>query len=120
MKIKSLNATVAALSLCALGLHRVSAQDEKPSPELLAKAKITHDQAEKIALDLVPKAKVKASELEMEGGGLRWSFDLKKHGTKSIIEVGVDAVTGKVVENKEESAAETAKEAATDEASAKK
>ena len=90
--------------------HQLLAQDEKPSPELLAKAKITLVQAKKIALDQVPNAKIKASELETENGGLRWSFDLTKRGTKNIIEVGVDAITGKVVENKEEKSADEAAE----------
>jgi uncharacterized membrane protein YkoI len=38
-------------------------------------------------------------ELEKEkgGSGLRYSFDIKSHG--KTFEVGVDAVTGKVLEN---------------------
>ena len=38
-------------------------------------------------------------ELEREGGGsgLRYSFDIKSHG--KTFEVGVDAITGRVLEN---------------------
>ena len=50
-------------------------------------------------------------ELEKEGGGtgLRYSFDVASHG--KTIEVGVDAVTGKVLENGADSATKEAKEA---------
>ncbi len=86
------------------------AKDKKPDAALLAKAKLTHDDAEKIALKTVPNATVKGSELEMEDGILRWSFDLNTPGSKAVTEVGVDAVSGKVVENKVEKAEDEAKE----------
>lgn len=54
--------------------------------------------ARKIALKAYP-GKIIAEELEHErgGSGLRYSFDIR-HG-KIVHEVGVDAVTGKVLEN---------------------
>jgi uncharacterized membrane protein YkoI len=61
-------------------------------------AKISLAAARKIALKVVPGSIV-SEELEREkgGSGLRYSFDIRRHG--STHEVGVDAVTGKVLEN---------------------
>ena len=78
---------------------------------MLAKAKVAYADAEKTALNAVPNATVKESELENEDGRLRWSFDLTTPGRKGITEVGVDAMTGKIVENKVENAKEDADEA---------
>ena len=60
-------------------------------------------QARQIALKAYPGRIVK-EELEHESGGsgLRYSFDLRKG--KHWREVGVDAMTGKVLENKAEKA----------------
>ena len=58
-------------------------------------------QARQIALKAHP-GKITDEELEKEkgGSGLRYSFDIKtSSGTQ---EVGVDAQTGKVLENKKE------------------
>ncbi len=61
-------------------------------------AKVTKAQAVTIALRAQPGTIV-ASELEAEkgGSGLRYSFDIKVG--KKTHEVGVDAVTGAVLEN---------------------
>ena len=69
--------------------------------ELAAQAKIGLDHAQEIALKARPGA-VTDRELEKEAGGsgLRWSFDIKADG--KTFEVGVDAKTGKVLENKAE------------------
>ncbi|QQO19137.1 PepSY domain-containing protein [Bradyrhizobium diazoefficiens] len=73
-------------------------------------AKITMPEARQIALKARPGGKIVHEELEKEGGGsgLRYSFDVKQ-GSKTI-EVGVDAMTGKVLENAAESAAKEAGE----------
>jgi len=67
--------------------------------ELAKDAKITIKEARAIALKAHP-GKVTDEELEKEdgGSGLRYSFDIK-HGKAKIQEVGVDAITGKVLEN---------------------
>lgn len=67
---------------------------QKYAPE----AKISMAQATKIAHKVQP-GKITDRELEREGGGsgLRYSFDIKS-GTATH-EVGVDAKTGKVLEN---------------------
>lgn len=73
----------------------------KPFPggkELGAGAKVTLAQARQIAVKAYP-GRIVGEELEKEkgGSGLRYSFDIK-HGSVTH-EVGVDAVTGKVLEN---------------------
>ena len=63
-------------------------------------------------------ASVASGELESEHGCLIYSFDVKIAGKKSIIEVAVDAGTGKVLSKKRESVQTQAAEAASDAAAA--
>ena len=65
-------------------------------------AKISLPQAKMIALKTFP-GKVVSLELEKEkgGSGLRYSFDIRQG--KLVHEVGVDAKTGKVLENFDDS-----------------
>lgn len=69
--------------------------------KLASKAHITIAQARAIALKARP-GQITDQELENEGGGsgLRYSFDIKSGG--KVHEVGVDAKTGTVLENKAE------------------
>jgi uncharacterized membrane protein YkoI len=64
-------------------------------------AKINMEQARAIALKARSGA-ITDQELEREkgGSGLRYSFDIKSSG--AVYEVGVDAQTGTVLENKKE------------------
>ncbi len=64
-------------------------------------AKVTMTEARAIALKAHP-GKITDEELEKENGGsgLRYSFDIREG--KVTHEVGVDAQTGKVLENKAE------------------
>jgi uncharacterized membrane protein YkoI len=66
--------------------------------EFESQSKVSLIQAREIALKAHP-GKITDEELEQESGGsgLRYSFDIK-HG-KVTQEVGVDAKTGKVLEN---------------------
>jgi uncharacterized membrane protein YkoI len=41
-----------------------------------------------------------SAEYENEGGGWRYSFDIQQN--HNVQEIGIDAMTGKVVENKSE------------------
>ena len=59
-------------------------------------AKITLAQARTLALKAEPGTII-AQELEKEKGGLRYSFDVKIHSV--VREVGIDATTGKVLED---------------------
>jgi len=69
--------------------------------ELAKDAKVTLSEARAIALKAFP-GKITDEELEKEkgGSGLRYSFDIKNGGV--IHEVGVDAKTGKLLENRVE------------------
>jgi peptidase YpeB-like protein len=65
---------------------------------LLPLAKVTLAKARSAALAARP-GQITDEELEKErgGSGLRYSFDVKSHG--KTFEVGIDARTGKVLEN---------------------
>jgi uncharacterized membrane protein YkoI len=95
-------ATLAATCLAA----GTAAADDKP--------KIERTAAEKIALARVPGGTVKEGELETEHGKLVWSFDIAQKTSPNIVEVQVDAMTGKVVaqetETPEEEKSEEKKE----------
>jgi uncharacterized membrane protein YkoI len=69
--------------------------------ELAKDAKISIKQARAIALKAHP-GEITDEELEKErgGSGLRYSFDIKRRGVTQ--EVGVDARTGRVLENRKE------------------
>lgn len=62
-------------------------------------AKLTMAQATAIA-EKARAGVITDRELERENGGLRYSFDVKAKG--HTYEVGVDAMTGKVLENRAE------------------
>ena len=99
----TLSAAVAAMAMGAVPTFAAS-------HGVVQQAKITMPEARQIALKAQPGGKIVHEELEKEGGGsgLRYSFDVKQ-GSKTI-EVGVDAVTGKVLENAAESASQEAGE----------
>jgi uncharacterized membrane protein YkoI len=85
---------------------------EAKQAKLMAEAKVSRADAEKIALAKAPNGTIKEGELEKEKGKLIWSFDITTPDTKDITEVGVDAITGDVVSVEKESAESEAKEAA--------
>jgi hypothetical protein len=94
------------LTLAIIGLAMAaSGADAKPlaGGRYLAQAKVSLDQARATALKARP-GQIADEELEKEkgGSGLRYSFDVKSGG--KTYEVGVDAVTGKVLENSPEGA----------------
>ncbi|CAN5673380.1 hypothetical protein BH10PSE5_BH10PSE5_07260 [soil metagenome] len=87
------------VSTLALTLGAVTAQAGGYVGQALAKTvRVTLAQATKTALKARP-GQITDKELEKEagGGGLRYSFDIKTAGI--TYEVGVDAQTGKVLEN---------------------
>lgn len=71
---------------------------QNSSGKYAREAKVTLSQARAIALKTFP-GKMVRSELEKEAGGsgLRYSFDIRRG--KLTHEVGVDAITGRVLEN---------------------
>jgi uncharacterized membrane protein YkoI len=88
-------------AVIALGLATTAGAASFKGEELAKTAKITVDEARVIALK-ARKGEVTDTELEKEkgGSGLRYSFDIKAGG--KTYEVGVDAKTGKVLENQVE------------------
>jgi uncharacterized membrane protein YkoI len=86
----------AALSLGGTGA--IAAPSHFAGSDLLPQAKVTLAQARSTALKARP-GRITDQELEKESGGtgLRYSFDIKSKG--KTFEVGVDARTGKVLEN---------------------
>ncbi len=97
MKIKQSLATLAALGLAASVLSAHAFTGEKYAED----TKIGIAAARTIALKAFP-GKISDEELEIEtgGSGLRYSFDIRS-GT-IVHEVGVDAKTGKLMENNTE------------------
>ncbi|MEO5813325.1 MAG: PepSY domain-containing protein [Rhodanobacter sp.] len=92
------NVGIASISLfLLLAGAALTAQAALPA-NLGAQAKVTMTHARVIALKAYP-GKIVKEELEKEAGGsgLRYSFDIKS--SKATHEVGVDAKTGKVLEN---------------------
>ncbi|MDQ2991189.1 MAG: PepSY domain-containing protein [Candidatus Eremiobacteraeota bacterium] len=86
---------VFALAAAIAAPVAVSATSLKGS-QYLPQAKVSLAQARASALKAAHGIIVD-QELEKERGGLRYSFDVKVG--KTVHEVGVDAITGKVLEN---------------------
>lgn len=87
------------LGVAAAFALAISTAAAYPGQQLAQQATITLAQAQAIALRAVPNGKIASSELEKEkgGSGLRYTFDIKAGG--KVREVGVDAKTGKILEN---------------------
>ena len=101
---KSRSATIlGALTLIAGLFGGATIATAYTGEELAKTAKVTLEDARAIALKARPGA-ITDQELEKEkgGSGLRYSFDIKNG--KTTYEVGVDAQTGKVLENAAEGA----------------
>src|SRR5215468_4907352 len=90
----SVLASIFAVLVCGVALAYTG-------EELAKDAKVTLSEARVLALKAFP-GKITDEELEKEkgGSGLRYSFDIKNRGVTH--EVGVDAKTGKVLENSAE------------------
>ena len=90
---------VAGISLVATGA--AATNTKFAGSNLLPQAKVTLAKARSTAL-AARAGQITDQELEKERGGtgLRYSFDIKSKG--KTFEVGVDARTGKVLENKAE------------------
>jgi hypothetical protein len=69
---------------------------QQSETELLKQARVTKQQAKKIALARVKHGAIKCVELEREKGVLIWSVDIEKPPKKDLIDVWVDATTGKI------------------------
>ncbi len=96
-------AALAAAALVAGGAQAAAKHGRMAGSELMPMAKVTLAAARATALHARP-GRITDEELEKESGGtgLRYSFDVTSDG--KTYEVGVDARTGKVLENKAEGA----------------
>ena len=97
--------TSAFLFACALALGLAGAAGSAyamDGSQYAKEAKVTLDQARAIALKTLPGGAITDQELEKEkgGSGLRYSFDLKT--PQGERELGVDAMSGKVLEDSAE------------------
>ncbi len=112
-------ATTFSFVSIALGLALSSslvASADAPQRALKLQAKVTESDARATALARVPGGNVQSSELERENGRLVWSFDIADPKAPNVIEVQVDAKTGRIVSTKIETPADQAKEAKADKA----
>lgn len=109
---------VGAATLAAL-LYAGMARGQSSDAALRARAKVPEAEARVIALRQVPTGHVNSSELEEEHGHLIWSFDIARPGSRSISEIQVDAITGKIVAHERESPRQQAAEVKADAQEAK-
>ena len=93
-------------------------QTDTSNAKLAKQAKISLEQARKTAAAAVA-GNIEEEELEKEHGKLVYSFDIR-NSNGNISEVQVDAKTGAIVSNQEDSKADEAKEKAADAKKAKK
>ena len=112
MRIVTLVIILGTLAATAAGGAIAALPKPFKGHELSRQAKVTLSQARAVAM----RARVGAitdQELEKEpgGSGLRYTFDVASRG--GTHEVGVDALTGRVIENAPERAAHEAQEALT-------
>ena len=86
--------SILALSLAAVALPIAAQASAAP------RARISMAAARATALALV-HGRVISAEYENEGPGWRYSFDIRQ-ANRNVQEIGIDAMTGRVVENKSE------------------
>jgi uncharacterized membrane protein YkoI len=96
-------ALIGTVAVLTAGNAAIASPQHFAGANLLPLAKISLAEARKTAV-LAHPGTITDQELEKESGGtgLRYSFDIKSNG--KTYEVGVDARTGKVLENDAEGA----------------
>jgi uncharacterized membrane protein YkoI len=114
--MKSLKKIIVVAALALVVATGARAAAEESQEKLLREAKVDRSHAEVIALGRARGGKVKSAEIEREHGHLVWSFDITLPNTSDIMEVQVDAKTGKVVAVEKENPSQQAKEAKEDQA----
>lgn len=106
MRFHNYQVVLATALLATAFAASASGQSDQQQSDMAAKAKVTMSQARATAMKTY-QGKITKEELEKEkgGSGLRYSFDIKQGSTTH--EVGVDAMTGKVLENSVENGADS-------------
>ena len=97
MKKNYLLSAAVTLALLAGALSRLATAGETDASTIAGEAKISREQAEKIALGRVPGGTIKEVELEKERGKLVWSFDIAASNSGEVLDVEIDAQTGEVL-----------------------
>jgi hypothetical protein len=87
---------------------------KEDKPGQLAQATITPDSARALARGRVVNGVIAEQGIEMEGGKLVYSFDMRVRGRSGIDEVLIDAMTGAVISVEHEGPAAEARERAQD------
>ena len=93
--MKPIARSVIALTL-ATSWTPFSSWAQQSETELLEQARVTKQQAKKIALASVKGGTIKCAKLEKENGLLIWSVDVAQPGKKDLTDVWVDATTAKI------------------------
>jgi hypothetical protein len=102
----------ALLLLGAAASVAACSSDRSETGALEARAKVTRAAAERTALASVVGGVIKGGGIEEEGGKLIWSFDIGTPASSAVKEVAVDALTGALVTDAQETAASKVSEAA--------
>jgi uncharacterized membrane protein YkoI len=87
---------------------------KEDKPGQLARAAIAPDSARALARARVANSVIADQGIEMEGGRLVYSFDMRVTGRRGIEEVLVDAMTGAIISVEHEGPAQEAAERAQD------
>jgi hypothetical protein len=113
-----LSVVIVTFALSTIGTAQTAsapARMKEDKPGQLAMARIAPDSARAIARARVPAAQIAEEGIEMEGGKLVYSFDMKTRGRRGIDEVLIDAMSGAIISVEHEGPAQEAAERAQDE-----
>jgi uncharacterized membrane protein YkoI len=123
MKLKNIVPSLLLGALIAVSLTACETEKENEhegheakmtDAQVKAAAKLSEADARVIVMNKLPNAIIKEAELEQEHGKIIWSFDITVPD-KSVTEINVDAITGKLVGMEKEDAKAEAKEKDDDE-----
>ncbi len=106
--MKSKIGVIALAFVLSTPLMAATAANKESQAALQKEAKISMKKARSIALKKAP-GKVSSAELERENGKLIYSFDIK-NSSGGVTEVNVDAISGDVIDVKQETKAQEAAE----------
>ena len=102
-------AAALAIGLAVLALAMGFSRTDSTGPE---SRKVNMKRAERVALDYVPKGRLVAEELRRADGRLIWEIDVQLPRSVDLVEVGIDAIDGRVISTARESAQDEALEVA--------
>jgi uncharacterized membrane protein YkoI len=95
MKLVFAGIAVVSVGVTAAFIQHAVVQEEQAG--LIARARLSPEQAREKALAAMPGGQIVESEIEEEDGRLIYSFDVKISGQDGHSEVEIDAMTGAVL-----------------------